>query len=122
MRPRVGSRSRVRLLVLTWSSLIILLFPHRLSPRPLARPLLVRLTILRENKRQIEFDETSNEFYLCDLGSLNGTYMQMVRTRRDRTRQRSPRTVHLVIVGDEMLSPLLGPPRMNDSVFFAFIY
>ncbi|CAM9355359.1 unnamed protein product [Scytosiphon promiscuus] len=27
---------------------------------------------------KIEYDETRKEFYLCDLGSLNGTYMQMV--------------------------------------------
>ncbi|CAN0407488.1 unnamed protein product, partial [Hapterophycus canaliculatus] len=26
---------------------------------------------------KIEYDEALNEFYLCDLGSLNGTYMQM---------------------------------------------
>lgn len=31
------------------------------------------------NGRQIEYDEVVDEFYLCDLGSLNGTYMQMVR-------------------------------------------
>eukprot|EP00903_Cladosiphon_okamuranus_P008714 g8348.t1 len=27
---------------------------------------------------KIEYDETLKEFYLCDLGSLNGTYMQLV--------------------------------------------
>lgn len=28
--------------------------------------------------RQVEYDDPMDEFYLCDLGSLNGTYMQMV--------------------------------------------
>lgn len=27
---------------------------------------------------QVEYDESRKDFYLCDLGSLNGTYMQMV--------------------------------------------
>lgn len=41
----------------------------------------------RRDACQIEYDEARREFYLCDLGSLNGTYMQMVsvfgRARRE---------------------------------------
>ena len=63
------------------SRLLVLMRLNPFLPRRVGPPPPPLLAIFPGWLFQIEYYKPLDEFYLCDLGSLNGTYVQMVSCR-----------------------------------------